>query len=65
MNNPSVIHKLFGTNRGTYWIIAGSVVVIVLGGYLVYNSRDGNPTTAAAAEHTLARTAPAPLTLEK
>ena len=43
------LHKWFGTNRGTHWTIAGSVAVIILGSYLVYNSRDGNPATAVPA----------------
>jgi hypothetical protein len=59
-------HKWFGANRGTHWTIAGSVAVIILGSYLVYNSRGGNPTTTTstvpAAERPPARTAPGPST---
>ncbi len=79
MSGPSVIHhdknmahkwsgKWFGTNRGTHWTIAGSVVVIILGGYLIYSNRDGNPATATttpAADQTPVPMAPAPLTSEK
>jgi hypothetical protein len=52
-------HKWFGTNRGTHWTIAGSVAVIIFGSYLVYNSRDTNPTNIAI--RTVERT-PAPMT---
>jgi hypothetical protein len=59
MNSAPVIHndknmlhkrpgKSFGTNRGTHWTVAGSVAVIILGGYFIYSSRDSNPTIAAA-----------------
>ena len=59
MNSAPVIHddknmphkrpgKSFGTNRGTHWTVAGSVTVIILGGYFIYSSRDSNPTLAGA-----------------
>lgn len=62
------LHKWFGTNRGTHWTIAGSVAVIIFSSYLIYNSRDGNPTTAATigvTGPTPVPTAPALLTLGK
>jgi hypothetical protein len=79
MNGHPVIHhdenithkrfrKLFRTNRGTHWSIAGSVAVIILGSYLIYSIRESNPTTvmtSAAAEQSPIPRAPAPLTLEK
>jgi hypothetical protein len=62
-HDKGVLHKWFGPNRGTHWTIAGSVAVIILGGYLVYSTRDSSPNTAttiSAAEPTPAATAPAP-----
>ena len=62
------LHKWFGANRGTHWTIAGSVAVIIFGGYLIYNSRDSNPTTVATigmTGRTPVPTAPGPLTLAK
>jgi hypothetical protein len=62
------LHKWFGANRGTHWTIAGSVAVIILGIYLIYNIRDGNLTTAttiAATGRAPAPMTPGPLTLEK
>lgn len=62
------LHKWFGTNRGTHWTIAGSVAVIILGSYLIYDIRDGNPTTAATigvAGPTPAPTTSGSLTLKK
>jgi hypothetical protein len=61
-------HKWFGTNRGTHWTIAGSVAVIIFGSYLIYNSRDSNPTTTTigpAAERTPSPMTPGPFTLKK
>jgi hypothetical protein len=31
----SVLHKWLGPNGGTHWTVAGSVAVIVVGGYLI------------------------------
>jgi len=62
------LHKRFGTNRGTHWTIAGSVVVIIFGSYLIYNGRQSSSTTAAtiyAAERTSAPMTPGPHTLKK
>jgi hypothetical protein len=60
------LHKWFGTNRGTHWTIAGAVAVIILGSYLVYNGRDGNPaTTIAAAGRAPAPMTPGPLTVKR
>ena len=42
----NTLRKWFGPNNGTHWTIAGSVAVIMLGGYLVYSIREGSPTTA-------------------
>jgi hypothetical protein len=57
------VRKWFGANRGTHWTIAGSVAVIIFGGYLAYNSRDANRATTpfGAAERTPAPMTPAPL----
>jgi hypothetical protein len=59
----SMLYRWFGPNRGTHWNIAGSVAVIILGSYLIYNNRDRALTTAApvsAVEPTPALMAPAP-----
>jgi hypothetical protein len=59
------LHKWFGTNRGTHWTIAASVIIFS-SYYLIYNSRDGNPTpTNPAAERAPAPTAPGPFTLKR
>jgi hypothetical protein len=61
-------HKWFGTNRGTHWTIAGSVAVIIFGGYLVYNGRNSNPSTIIiipAAERTTSPIAPGPFPLKR
>jgi hypothetical protein len=69
--NNRKLHKWsgrwFGANRGTHWTIAGSVAVIILGGYVIYNNRNSGPMTATttATEPTSAPTAPAPLRSEK
>ena len=46
MTGPSVIqpeknvlHRWFGTNHGTHWTVASSVMVIILGDF-IYSSRD-------------------------
>jgi hypothetical protein len=62
-NHKSMLHKWFGPNRGTHWTIAGSVIVIMLGGYLVYSNRDVNPPTTASVSS--APAAPAPVTPTK
>jgi hypothetical protein len=54
------LSKWFGANRGTHWTIAGAVAVIILGTYLIYNTRDGNP--AAATTITTAGQTPVPMT---
>jgi hypothetical protein len=55
------LHKWFGTNRGTHWTVAGSVAVIILGSYLIYHGRDGNPpTNTLAAERATAPMTPGP-----
>jgi len=41
-------HKWFGVNRGTHWSIAGSVAVIILGSYLIYNNHERKPGPVAA-----------------
>ena len=41
------LHKWVGSNRGTHWSIAGSVAVIILGSYLIYDIRVSNSTSAA------------------
>jgi hypothetical protein len=67
-HDKSILHKWFGPNRGTHWAVAGAVAVIMLGSYLVYSNRDGNPATATAipaAQGTPAPTAPAPPASEK
>jgi hypothetical protein len=68
-NEPhkNMLIRWFGPNRNTHWTIAGSVAVILLGGYLVYSNRDGSPgsTAISTAETTLYPTGPAPLSSEK
>jgi hypothetical protein len=62
------LRKWLGANRGTHWTIAGSVAVIILGTYLIYNIREASPTIAAAlpaAEPTVSSLMPAPLPLKK
>jgi hypothetical protein len=62
------LHKWFGTNRGTHWTVAGSVGVIIFSSYLIYNSRDSNPTTSntvPAAEGTPAPMTPGPFILKR
>jgi hypothetical protein len=62
--NKKVLPRFFGTNRGTHWTVAGSVAVIVLGSYLLYNNHDRNPAAATAvpaAEQAQVPLAPAPL----
>jgi hypothetical protein len=61
-------HKWFGTNRGTHWTIAGSVAVIIFGGYLVYNGRNSNPATIIiipAADWPPSSPAPGPAPLKR
>jgi hypothetical protein len=41
--DKSILHNWFGPNRNTHWTIAGSVVVILLGTYLIYSNRDITP----------------------
>ena len=36
----------FGTNRGTHWTVAGAVVAIILGSYLIYSNHVSSPTPA-------------------
>jgi hypothetical protein len=66
-SNKNMLIRWFGPNRNTHWTIAGSVAVILLGGYLVYSNRDGNPASTAisATETTPPPTGPAPLKSEK
>jgi len=58
--NKSWLRKWFGPNRGTHWSVAGAVVVILLGSYLVYSNHT-TATPIAAAEQTPAPMARAPL----
>jgi hypothetical protein len=70
MTGPSVIqhdknmlHRWFGTNRGTHWTVGGSVMVIILGGYFIYSSRDSNRAigdTTPAVEQASVPASPAP-----
>jgi hypothetical protein len=39
--------KWFLTTRGTHWMVAGSVTVIILGSYLIYGNHYTNPTIAS------------------
>jgi hypothetical protein len=47
-HHKNTLHKWFGPNRGTHWTIAGSVAVIILGSYLIYNNRNYDPIPLAA-----------------
>ena len=68
-NEPrkNMLIRWFGPNRNTHWTIAGSVAVIMLGGYLIYSNRDSTPASTAisAAEKTAPETGPAPLKSEQ
>ena len=60
-HHKSKLHKWLGPNGGTHWAIAGSVAVIMLGGYLIYSGIDNNRTTTTsifAIERTPAPVAP-------
>lgn len=60
--------KWFVTTRGTHWTVAGAVTVIILGSYLIYSSRDSNPTVATrtpAVEQNAVPTPSMPLASEK
>jgi hypothetical protein len=46
-HRKKMLRRWFGANRGTHWIVAGSVAVVIFGSYLVYNNRDRPPATAA------------------
>jgi len=65
-HHKGILHKWFGPNRGTHWTIAWSVVVILVGSYLVYSNRASNTIIIAipAAEQAPAPIAPAPSTSE-
>jgi hypothetical protein len=41
-HDKSIPHKWLGGNRGTHWIVAGIVAVIVLGSYLIHVCRPTN-----------------------
>jgi hypothetical protein len=59
--DKGVLHRLFGANRNTHWIVAGSIMVIMLGGYLVYSFDANKPTivvTVPATAQTPAPSAP-------
>ena len=58
-HDKSMLHKWLGPNPGTHWIIAGSVVVILLGSYFVY-SNQGNSLPTAAVPATEQAPVPAP-----
>jgi hypothetical protein len=62
------LYNWFGTNRGTHWTVAGSVAAIILGSYLIYNSRNGDPATTVivrAAERAPSPTTPGPFPLKR
>jgi hypothetical protein len=42
------LRNWFGTKQGTHWSVAGSVAIVIFGGYLIYNGREGKPSPAAA-----------------
>jgi hypothetical protein len=48
-HNKNMLNKWFGTNRGTHWTVAGSIAVIIIGSYLIYNGRE-HTTVGIAAE---------------
>jgi hypothetical protein len=66
-SHKRMLIRWFGPNRNTHWTIAGSVAVILLGGYLVFSNRDGIPASTAISttETTPPPTGPAPLKSEK
>jgi hypothetical protein len=57
-HDKSSMHKWFGPNRGTHWVIAGSVAIILLGSYLVYSNRDTTPPIIVAIPATAQAPAP-------
>jgi len=62
-HGKGLFHKWFGPNPGTHWIIAGSVVVILLGSYFVYSNQNNSLPNAAvpATEQAPAPAPPAPI----
>jgi|HubBroStandDraft_6_1064221.scaffolds.fasta_scaffold1087118_2 hypothetical protein len=56
--DKSALHRFFGPNRNTHWIIAGSVMVIVLGGYLAYSFDANRPTVVLTVPATAQAPAP-------
>jgi hypothetical protein len=60
------LDKWFVTTHGTHWGVAGSVTVIILGCYLIYSTRNINPTIATTTPAIHAAPTPSiPLALEK
>jgi hypothetical protein len=51
--DKSALHRFFGPNRNTHWIIAGSVMVVILGGYLVYSFDADKPTVVVTVPATV------------
>ena len=58
-HDKSILHKWLGGNRGTHWIVAGIVAVIVLGSYLIHSM-----SAALRMSAPMAPAPPAPLTTE-
>ena len=44
LEDKSALHRFFGPDRNTHWVIAGSIMVLMLGGYLVYSFDASKPT---------------------
>ena len=62
-HDKNMLHRWFGTNRGTHWTVASSVMVIILGGFFIYSSRDSNRAIGGitlAVEQTPSPASPAP-----
>jgi hypothetical protein len=55
----SGFREFFGPHRNTHWIIAGSIAVIILGGYLVYSFDENKPTIVVTIPATLQAQPPA------
>jgi hypothetical protein len=54
----SALHRLFGPDRNSHWIIAGSIMVVMLGGYLVYSFDANKPTIVVTIPATVQNPAP-------
>jgi hypothetical protein len=52
------LHGFFGPDSDTHWVTAFSIMVIMLGGYLVYSFDANKPTIAVTIPATVQNPAP-------